>query len=88
MKWAVRGDNPELKQAMVKTHSFALNGGMSVKILDLGFEKRRVRVLTNSEAQEELVAAKFERIVLMLDGDDPGRQATTEIVARLAPGCG
>ncbi len=37
------------------------------------------------EAQEELLAVKFEQVVVMLDGDEPGRQATTEIVVRLTP---
>lgn len=31
-----------------------------------------------SEAQEELLVAKFERMVVMLDGDEPGRTAMTE----------
>src|SRR6266436_2827299 len=36
-----------------------------------------------SEAQEELLAAKFERIVVMLDGDEPGQKAAAECLARL-----
>lgn len=51
MKWAALGDNAEVKRTMVTTRSFALYGGMSVKILDFGFGKRKVRVLTNDAGQ-------------------------------------
>lgn len=54
MKWATHGDNPELKRAMGATRSIALSGGMQVKILDIGFGKRRVRVLTNDAGQTYL----------------------------------
>ena len=36
-----------------------------------------------SERQEELLASKFSRIVLMLDGDEAGRGGAREIAARL-----
>ena len=54
MKWAVRGDNAEVKRTMRTTRSFALEGGMKVKILDIGFGKRKVRVLTNSAGEASL----------------------------------
>jgi len=37
-----------------------------------------------SEAQEELLVAKFERVIVMLDGDEAGRQATAECLTQLA----
>jgi DNA primase len=36
-----------------------------------------------SEAQEELLIGKFERICVVLDGDEPGRKATAECLTRL-----
>jgi hypothetical protein len=39
------GYNAEAKRAMVRTHSIGLTPGLRVKILDVGFEKRKVRVL-------------------------------------------
>jgi DNA primase len=36
-----------------------------------------------SEAQEELLAVKFERIVVMFDGDEPGQQGTADCLTRL-----
>lgn len=51
MKWAVRGDNAEVKRTLVKSRSIGLAGRMKVKILDFGFGRRRVRVLTNSAGQ-------------------------------------
>src|SRR5260370_28380275 len=36
-----------------------------------------------SEAQEGLLAAKFERVVVMLDGDEPGQQGTADCLSRL-----
>jgi hypothetical protein len=51
MKWTVRGDNAEVKRTMARTRSIAVNGGMKVKILDLAFGKRKVRVLTNDAGE-------------------------------------
>lgn len=45
MKWAALGDNAELKRTMLRTHSIGLVSGLRVKILDVGFDKRKVRVL-------------------------------------------
>jgi hypothetical protein len=45
MKLAALGDNAELKRIMVRTHSIGLVPGLRVKILDVGFDKRKVRVL-------------------------------------------
>jgi len=36
-----------------------------------------------SEAQEQLLAAHFTQVVLMLDGDEAGSRAAAEIAARL-----
>lgn len=44
-KWAVRGDDAEVKRTMVRTHSLGLTPGLQVKILGVGLGKRRVRVL-------------------------------------------
>lgn len=54
MKWAVRGDNAEVKRTMGITHSIGIVGGMKVKILDIGFGKRKVRVLTNDNGEAYL----------------------------------
>ncbi|HTS50377.1 MAG TPA: hypothetical protein VMH05_20670, partial [Bryobacteraceae bacterium] len=44
-KWAVRGDNAEVKRTMQVTGSIGLTPGLRVKVLDVGFGKRKVRVL-------------------------------------------
>lgn len=44
-KWAVRNDSDEVKITMRRTHSIGLTAGLKVKILDVGFGKRKVRVL-------------------------------------------
>jgi len=54
MKWAVRGDNAEVKRTLVKTRSIGIVGGMQVKIQDFGFGKRKVRVLTNDAGEAYL----------------------------------
>lgn len=38
---------------------------------------------TMSEPQERILAREFAYVILMLDGDEPGREAATEIAARL-----
>jgi hypothetical protein len=45
MKWAVRGDSAEVKRTMRATGSIGLTPGLRVKILDIRFGKRKVRVL-------------------------------------------
>lgn len=37
-----------------------------------------------SEVQEALLLARFREVVLMLDGDEPGRDATRQLAARLS----
>ena len=37
-----------------------------------------------SDVQEALVAAKFERVIVMLDADEPGQQAAAECLTRLS----
>jgi DNA primase len=56
-----------------------------MKVHQAGFSALALMGCSLSEAQEELLAAKFERIVIMLDGDEAGREATAEILVRLAP---
>lgn len=55
-----------------------------MKVHQAGFPTVALMGSSLSEAQENLLAAKFERVVVMLDGDEAGRQATAEILARLA----
>ena len=40
-----------------------------------------------SDVAEKLLLARFRRVLLMLDGDDSGRQASQRIAARLAGKC-
>jgi len=44
-KWAVLNDRNEMARAMVMSNSFLLAAGTKVKVLDLGFGRRRVRVM-------------------------------------------
>jgi DNA primase len=39
------------------------------------------------EPQQQLLLERFQRVILMLDGDVAGRRATTEITGRLRPHC-
>ena len=55
-----------------------------MKIHQTGFPSVALMGSCLSEAQEELLISKFERVVLTLDGDEPGRQATAECLTRLA----
>ena len=41
----LRGDDSEVKRTLVRTRSIGLTSGLTVKILDVGFAKRKVRVL-------------------------------------------
>jgi DNA primase len=41
-----------------------------------------------SEGQERLLAAKCERVIVMLDGDAPGQEAASECWRDWDPGCG
>lgn len=45
MKWVARRDDTEVKRAMAQTGSIGLTEGLRVKLLDVGFGKRKVRVL-------------------------------------------
>jgi DNA primase len=40
-----------------------------------------------SESQQRLLVERFQRVILMLDGDAAGYRATTDIAARLRPHC-
>src|SRR5260370_32319159 len=56
-----------------------------MKVQQAGFEAVALMGCSLSDAQEALLAAKFERAIVLLDSDKAGRQATTEVLARLAP---
>jgi DNA primase len=38
-------------------------------------------------SQQRLLRERFQRVILLLDGDAAGQRATTEIAARLRPHC-
>ena len=44
-----------------------------MKVNEAGFPAVALMGSSLSEAQEELLAATFERVVVMLDGDETGR---------------
>src|ERR1022692_3383957 len=71
MKWAGLGDNTEVKYTLVKTRSIGIDGGMRVKILDIAFGKRRVRVLTDDAGA---VTVKDEKGVSLLADSRIGRE--------------
>lgn len=54
-----------------------------MKVHQAGFPAVALMGSSLSEAQEEILTAKFERAVVMLDGDEPGRLATAECLIRL-----
>jgi DNA primase len=56
-----------------------------MKVHQAGFPAVALMGSSLSEAQEALIIAKFERVVVMLDGDEPGRQAAAECLTRLGP---
>jgi DNA primase len=55
-----------------------------MKVQQAGFPAVALMGSSLSDSQEELLVAKFESVVVMLDGDEPGRQATNECLTRLA----
>ena len=55
-KWAVRGDR-EMFQVMRRTHSFALQDGTQVKVLDFSFPATKVRVLGQLNPEDGRVHA-------------------------------
>jgi DNA primase len=54
-----------------------------MKVAQAGFPCVALMGSTMSKKQEELLAEHFGHVVVMLDGDDAGRSATTDIVDRL-----
>ncbi len=54
MKWSVRGDMAEVRRTLTRTRSIGIVGGMKVKVLDIGFGRKKIRVLTNSAGQSTL----------------------------------
>jgi DNA primase len=56
-----------------------------MKVSDAGFPCVALMGCTMSEAQEELLVRHFQAACLVLDGDEPGKQATIECLTRLGP---
>jgi hypothetical protein len=54
VKWSVLHDEPEFNRTMRTTHSFVVEAGMRVKVLDSGFATRKIRVLTNTAGEDYL----------------------------------
>jgi DNA primase len=54
-----------------------------LKVHEAGFPAVALMGSSLSEAQEQLLAAHFTQVVLMLDGDEAGSRAAAEIAARL-----
>jgi len=54
-----------------------------MKVHQAGFAAVALMGCSLSEAQEQLLAAKCERVVVMLDGDEPGQEAAAECLTRL-----
>jgi len=44
-RWAVRGDKTEAARVAINTHSTAVKGGDTVKILEIGFIHSKIRIL-------------------------------------------
>jgi len=54
-----------------------------LKVQQAGFPTLALMGSTLSAAQEGLLEARFERVIVMLDGDEPGRAAEIECLTRL-----
>jgi Toprim domain-containing protein len=54
------------------------------KVHQAGFPVVALMGLSLSVAQEDPLATKFERSLVMLDGDEPGRRGSAECLTRLA----
>ena len=54
-----------------------------MKVHQTGFASVALMGCSLSEAQEQLLAAKCERVIVMLDGDEAGQHATAECLTRL-----
>jgi DNA primase len=55
-----------------------------ISVHQAGFPAVALMGSSLSEVQEELLTAKFARVIVMLDGDEPGRRATVECLTRVA----
>jgi DNA primase len=55
-----------------------------MKVYQAGFPAVALMGSALCEAQEELLAMEFERVIVMLDGDEAGERATAECLTRLA----
>src|SRR5258708_549782 len=70
-KWAVLGDQSELKHVMARTRSIGLTGGLRVKVLDTGgilYSEKKVRVVANAEGRGNLPCRSAHR-PRVLDGE-------------------
>jgi DNA primase len=54
-----------------------------MKVSQAGYPCVALMGSSMSQAQQEIIAARFAHVVLMLDGDEAGRRATEEIADRL-----
>jgi DNA primase len=85
------GENPQLfnyhrvlKEVEARTAILLVEGVFdAMKIAQAGFPAAALMDSSLSEAQEKLLTEDFERVILMLDGDEAGRSGASEIAARL-----
>jgi DNA primase len=54
-----------------------------MKVQRAGFQAVALMGSSLSEAQEDLLVANFERVIVMMDGDEAGRQAMDQCLTRL-----
>jgi len=52
LKWSARGDTDEVRRVLLRTRSILVVDGMQVKVLDVGFGKRQIRVVAYETAAE------------------------------------
>ena len=60
---------------MILLAALLCNYGRGFCLIDIGTE--------GSDTQEERLAVKFERVIVMLDGDEAGQEGTAECLTRL-----
>jgi DNA primase len=73
-----------LKEVGARTAIVLVEGFFDcMKIVQAGFPAVALMGSSLSEAQEELITGDFERVILMLDGDEAGRSGADTIAARL-----
>jgi DNA primase len=73
-----------LKEVEARTAIVLVEGFFDcMKVVQAGFPAVALMGSSLSEAQEELLTGDFERVILMLDGDEAGRSGADTIAARL-----